>query len=181
MSVKSYYLRFGTRNPATYSGLSPTFIVWGNALGVTTPPAISEISGTGIYSFDYECNGTVAFVCDGATTGIQAADRYVAGSLDISDRIDEFTGKAGDIAGFSSLYGQVLSNVTNIGTTADPIGDNLTDPTTLFGFLKRAEAAIEGQSDCTKGTGVLNTYDKTGATLINSRTISESGTSVTKT
>lgn len=158
MSTKAYYLRFGSGNPATYTGLSPTFIVFRNASGSTTAPSITELGSTGVYKFDYECTGSVAFVADGATTGLVSADRYVAGALDITDRLDQF-----------------------IGATTDGIGDSSTDPTTLYGFLKRVENYLEGQSIYTKSSGVLQSYDKTGATLLVSRTISDAGSTVTKT
>lgn len=218
MAVKTYYCRFGSGNPATYTGLAPTFIVFRNSAGVTTAPSISEVSTSGIYKFDYECNGTIAFVIDGATTGLVAADRYVAGALDISDRTDEFLGRAGDAVGFSTAYGQILQNqalgntmltrigaitdvsgfstlfgqaigayaygqtsLARMGSTSDVIGDSATEPTTLYGFLKRVENWLEGRSTYTVATGVLVSYDKTGATTLSSRTIAQSATQVTKT
>jgi hypothetical protein len=187
MATKSYYLRFGSGNPSSYSGLAPTFIVWRNAAGVTTSPSIAEVSTTGIYTFTYEINGTVAFVADGATTGLATADRYIAGALDISDRLNEFVGRASDSVGFSTLFGQAFLGLTSIGavssligTTSSVIGDSLTNPSSLFGFLKRIENVQEGQSIYTKATGGLNLYDKTGATLLASRSISDSGSTITK-
>lgn len=188
MATKAYYLRFGSGNPATNSGLSPTFIVFRNGAGVTTPPSIAELSTTGIYKFDYECTGTVSFVCDGATTGLATNDRYVAGALDISDRQNEFIGLITDAVGFSTVFGQILQNqafgstlIARVGTTADVIGNTLTDPTTLYGYLKRAENVLEGRSTYTKATGVLQSFDKTGATTLISRTINDTGLTVTKT
>lgn len=140
MPTKQFYVRFGTGNPATTSGLAPTFIVFRTPSGVTTPPAISEMATTGIYTFAYECFGTVSFVIDGATTGLQNADRFVFGAIDVSTRLDEFTGRAGDAVGASTLYGQVLSTgavgstlTARVGTIADSVGFS-----TVFGQLGTA-------------------------------------------
>lgn len=269
MSAKNYYIAFGTP-PSTYSGLSPTFISFVAPGGATTAPSISEISTTGIYTFSYECLGSIAFVVDGATTGLETASRYVVGSLDISDRIDQFVGSISDsvgastvmgqvldvkdriggasnvagfsslfgsiyqgnaygatllnrlgtsndaagfstvfsslfqnaaygqtlidrvgmathVAGFSSLFGVVKANeaygitaIALLGTDADAIGDSSTDPTTVFGFLKRCENVLEGQSVYTKASGSLAMKDKTGNTTLATRTISDSTTAVTK-
>lgn len=160
MAAKSYYLAFGTGNPTDYSGLAPTFITFRNSAGSTTAPGITEIASTGIYYFDYEVaeQGTIAFVADGATTGLADADRYIFGSLDILDRYEQF-----------------------FGSTTDSIGDSSTDPTTYFGFLKRFQELLEGDSTYTKSTGVLELSDRTGATTLASKTIADSSTQVTKT
>lgn len=68
-----------------------------------------------------------------------------------------------------------------IGTTASLIGDNVTDPSTLFGYMKRVNELVQGQETFTKGTGVLDMYDRTGATLLNERTITNSASTVIKT
>ena len=236
MAVKNYYFRFGTGNPSTYSGLSPTFIVFRSPAGATTPPSISELSTTGVYNFQYECTGSVAFVVDGATTLLTTADRYIAGALDVSDRLDEFLGRAGDAIGFSTAYGQILqaaaygltgvalgttsvaigtslvaigttnfalgttnvaigtsnialgtsilaqgvSTLALIGTATDTIGDSVSEPNTLFGFIRRCENVLEGQSAYVKATGVLTLKDKTGQTTLATRTIADSTSSVTK-
>lgn len=276
MATKQFYVRFGTGNPAASTGLSPTFIVFRSPSGATTPPSITELPSTGIYTFAYECTGSVAFVVDGATTGLTSADRYVCGAIDITTRLDEFTGRAGDAVGFSSLYGQILSgnaqgstltarlgaitdetgfstvfgqlgsvsaqgstltdrvgSVTDgagfstlfgqiqassvatlstqvgsindvagfstlfgqvkqasaigmsqtalLGSATDTIGDNVTDPNTLFGFIRRTNEVFEGQSVYEKASGVLTLKDKTGATTLSSRTIADTGSQVTKT
>ena len=229
MSSKNYYMRFSTGNPADTSGLAPTFIVFSAPAGATTAPSISELSSTGIYTFSYECLGSIAFVADGATTGLTSADRYVVGALDISDRNDQFIGDFGDAVSASTLFGlgnyakavgdsnialgttnvalgtsnialgttnvalgttavsygvDVLAQgstlVARIGTTSDVIGDNSTDPTTTFGFLKRCQEYLEGDSTYTKASGSLTNYDRAGATTTVSTTIADGTTVVTK-
>lgn len=159
MAVKNYYLAFGTGNPADNSGLAPSFIAFTSAAGSTTAPSISEIASTGIYYFQYEVaeGGNVAFVADGATTGLADGDRYIFGALDILDRFDQF-----------------------FGASTDAIGDSATDPTTFFGFLKRFQELLEGDSSYAKSTGVLTMLDRTGATTLASKTIAESASTVSK-
>jgi hypothetical protein len=159
MSV-DYFLVFGSGSPASKSGLSPTFTVFSTpAGGSTTAPAISEVSTTGIYTFNYAPQGPIAFVVDGATTGLATADRYIVGALDLGD-------ESGTVA---------------IGTSADSIGDNLADPSTLFGFIRRIKELLEGDSTYTKSSGVYVMKDTSGATTIASKTITDSGLVVTKT
>lgn len=68
-----------------------------------------------------------------------------------------------------------------IGDTNSLIGNNLSDPTTVFGFLKRAQETREGDETYTKASGVLDIYDRTGATLLRQQTISDTATQVTRT
>lgn len=159
MATKDYWVRFGSGHPTLFSGLSPTFIVFINSAGgATTPPGITEPGAKGLYRFTYEPQGSIAFIIDAATTGVADSSRYVVGNLDIADRIDEF-----------------------IGRSTDGIGSSSADPTTMFGFLKRAQEAIEGDSTYTKNTGVFVIKDRTGATTLASKTISDSGTVISKT
>jgi hypothetical protein len=78
------------------------------------------------------------------------------------------------VAGIGSIAGL-------IGDTSSLIGDNATDPTTVFGFLKRALETREGDETYTKATGVLTIYDRTGATLLRTQTIAETANTVTRT
>lgn len=82
------------------------------------------------------------------------------------------------LAGLNASFGSIASL---LGDTSSLIGDNATDPTTVFGFLKRAQETREGDETYTKATGVLNIYDRTGATLLRAQTIAESATEVTRT
>lgn len=70
--------------------------------------------------------------------------------------------------------------VVTIGTTASLIGNSTTDPSDLFGYVKRIAELIQGQQLFTKGSGVLDLYDRTGATLLTVRTVSNNASLVTK-
>lgn len=158
--MRDYWLRFGSGNPADNSGLSPTFTTFIAGDGSTiAPPGITEpVSGTGLYLFQYHPTQTIAFTVDGATLGLTDSDRYIVGSIDPFDLLND-----------------------QVGSTASVFGDNLTDPTTVFGFLKRCQEFLEGNSTYTKASGEL-TYSSRGASeTLAVKTISDDSTSTTKT
>lgn len=88
---KTFFFRFGSGSPATNTGLSPTFTVFYDQAGTSlTPPAITEgLTLTGIYKFTYTPTLAIAFVIDGATTGLASSDRYIVNSLDPVLTIDQ--------------------------------------------------------------------------------------------
>jgi hypothetical protein len=67
-----------------------------------------------------------------------------------------------------------------IGSTASSYGSTGIDPTTVFGFLIRAQEMREGNQTYTKSTGVLDFFTR-GGTLIREKTISDTSTQTTKT
>lgn len=68
-----------------------------------------------------------------------------------------------------------------IGTTASFIGDNVTPPVDLFGYLKRIRQLHEGNQTFIKVSGVQTQLDSTGTTTLYSKTISNNASLVTKT
>src|ERR1700688_2309317 len=85
--ARDYWFSFGSGNPSTYSGLSPTFIAFINNAGTTyAPPAITERASTGLYQVSFGATQTMAFVMDGATTGLATSNRYIAGVMDPYDQ-----------------------------------------------------------------------------------------------
>ncbi len=95
--AKEYWLKFGTGNPADTVGLSPTFIVFKSWTGgAVSPPGITQqIASYGLYRFEFTPSFPIVFVADGATTGLSAANRYLTGSLDPLDLIDERLSEVG--------------------------------------------------------------------------------------
>lgn len=85
--ARDYWFAFGTK-PSTYTGLAPTFITFVNSSGQTiAPPTITETySGTGLYKVNYNATQTIAFVMDGATTGLSDSLRYIFGVFDPNDQ-----------------------------------------------------------------------------------------------
>jgi hypothetical protein len=68
-----------------------------------------------------------------------------------------------------------------IGSTASSFGSTSIDPTTLFGFLMRAQEMAEGNQVYTKATTLLDFYNRGSSTLLREKTITDNTTSTTKT
>jgi hypothetical protein len=68
-----------------------------------------------------------------------------------------------------------------IGDTSSSFGTTSTDPSTVFGFLKRALEIREGNQVYTKATGILDFYNRGSSTLLREKTVSDSSTTTTKT
>lgn len=162
--MKNYWLLFGSGDPAVNSGLTPTFTLFFDYLGNTlTPPGITEpLAGSGYYLFQYAATLSIAFLADGgAQLGSDA--RYVRGNLDPIQSVDQ-----------------------KVGAITDSFGDNLTDPTTIFGFVKRIDEFLEGDQQYLKASGIWNIYSRAGAsgplsgTLLREKTLSNDSTEVTR-
>ncbi len=124
--ARDYWFAFGTGNPATYSGLAPTFISFVNNAGTTYPgPTITERAATGLYQISYGATQTMAFTLDGATSLLATSDRYISGVFDPYDQ-----------------FGVTLNAAFALGTTSVAIGTTLigygasgfAQGATLFGF-----------------------------------------------
>lgn len=156
--AKTYYLSFGA-NPTVNTGLSPTFIGF-KALGgsAATAPGITEIPGiTGLYYFTYGPTTAVGFMIDGGAS-LTTSSRYIAGSLDPNDAMDE-----------------------KLGTNADSFGSTSADPTTIFGFIKRYQEFNEGNSTFNKTTGVWNIFSRGSSTQLIQKTLGDTNSIVSKT
>ncbi len=141
--ARDYWFAFGTGNPTTYSGLAPTFIAFINNAGTTySPPAITERASTGLYQISYGPTQTIAFILDGATTGLATSDRYISGVFDPYDQ-----------------FGVTLNAAFALGTTSVAIGTTLIGygTTSVFGI-----SAILGYgSTTTTGISTLLGYGLT--------------------
>jgi hypothetical protein len=86
--ARDYFFSFGLGAPSVNASLSPTFITFVNGSGSTfTPPSITEqFPGSGIYHVTYGATQTMAFVMDGATSGLATTDRYITGVFDPYDQ-----------------------------------------------------------------------------------------------
>lgn len=188
--AKTYWVSFGNTLISTFSGLSPTFIQFWNASGSTiTPPAISEIgSSSGLYKFTYTPTVSIGFVIDGFTTMLSSSERFIAGSLDPSDNIDGFMGTTllgigATIAGIGNTLSAIGSSsniLALIGSTGSTFGGVGTDPLDLFGYMKRAQEFWEGNDSFSKATGVWSIYSRGASYQIQSKTLSNDVTGVTK-
>lgn len=155
-----YGLTFGSGDPRNFTGLSPTFVVFKRRDGtVETPPAITEIPGTGLYPFVYTPSPTftIYFICDGGSSITDSSSRYLNGTLDPIASVDR-----------------------NLGFLADGVGTTVL-PTTAFAFAQRAVAYWESDSTFSKSTGLWNQYAKGTSTLLVAKTLANSSSQVVKT
>lgn len=139
--AKFYSLQFGSGDPRTYTGLSPTFIIFVRMTDGATisPPAITEsLAASGLYQFTFGTTQPISFLADAATTSPGTAGRYVSGQIDPADRADEY------------------------GATLVAIGMTLTANNTA---LSSTLVAI-GNTSIAYGGTILGQLTSTGATLV---------------
>lgn len=157
--MKNYWITFGTQDPRTYTGLSPTFILYFNQLGATqTPPGITEVlTGSGFYSFQASIgwSQSFAFLVDGGASATTA--RYVRGNLDASDSLD-----------------------LTVGWTGSGFGSTSSDPGDIFGMAKRTQENLEGNATFLKSSGVWNIFSRGSSTLLSVKTLTQNTTGITK-
>lgn len=156
--AKTYYLQFGGGNPSTYTGLLPTFTVFSyQGLTSLSAPGITEApSGSGLYQFIYFPTLPVVFVADGGS-GLGTSDRYVTGTLDPVQAVDE-----------------------QIGNVASSIGSTAIDPSTVFGLVRRAFEFMEGNATYAKSTGLWSIFTRGSSTLLRVKTLSNNSTEADK-
>lgn len=67
-----------------------------------------------------------------------------------------------------------------IGSTASSFGDASTDPSTLFGYLKRIQENLEGDSQYVKVSGIWSIFDRAASATLVVKTITNNATMVVK-
>lgn len=121
--AKVYTMQFGSGDPRTFTGLSPTMLIFVRVSDGATiaPPSITEsASGWGIYQFTYGTTQPIAFLADAATTSPGTSARYIVGQIDPSDRADEY----GNTMVALGNSGVALSTTgVALGTTAVALGN----------------------------------------------------------
>lgn len=158
--MKLYGLRFGSGDPATNTGLTPTFTVFAlQGLTAITAPGVTETpAGSGLYSFLYDPTLPIKFVVDGGAV-LSASDRYIVGLLDPLQIVDERLGISND----------------SVGST------NLASVSSIFGFLSRVVGWLEGNAIFTKSNATWQVYSKGSSTLLMQKTLTNDTTQSTKT
>lgn len=209
MATRPYWISFGASAVSGLAPTFIQFR--STAGGTLSPPAITEPGSFGMYLFNYDPITQVAFICDGFTSGLAFQDRYVKGVLDPSDQMGVTIVAQGitlvalgttavaigtsltamgnsalalgvsNLAIGTSLYALGLTNAAQVGTTASSFGTDLSDPTTIFGFLKRAQETREGNETYVKASGALSISSRGSSQLLASKTIADDTTSTTKT
>lgn len=208
--MKTYYVRFGSGDPRPYVGLSPTFLIYNNyGVGVTPPGITGVIGATGFYAFQWGTTTAISFLIDGATTGLLPGERYVTGSIDPVDRMDEVgttlvaigtsnialgttavqlgvlnLAQGSSIYAVSSTLAIISSSLSIIGlligSTASSFGGtNL--PNDLFGYAMRTIENLEGNMIFTKPSGQLQILSRGSSVLLTTKSIANSVSMVVKT
>lgn len=158
--AKDYWIRFGSENPQTTSGLTPTLSTFISAGGTNmTAPTLMEVgASTGAYKFTYDPSPTfsIFFTADGGSV-LADSDRYICGVLDPISAVD-----------------------TRLGFVQDSYGSTASDPTTAIGYLKRLQELLEGDAVFTKSTGVWTISSRGSTTLLRSKSLTNNTTSATK-
>ncbi len=159
MPNKVYWLKFGSGDPRTYSGLAPTFILFFTQGGTSmTGPGITEVvSGTGFYEFLYGPTISIAFTADGGS-GLASEVRYISGVLDPIQAVDQ-----------------------TVGQTYDSFGSTSIDPSTLMGYAKRNQEYNEGNALFTKSTGVWDIYSRGSSVLLAEKSLANNTSNASKT
>lgn len=156
--VKSYYLKFGSGDPANFTGLSPTLSIfsWGGITAIAAPGITETPVASGLYRFDYGPTVSILFKADGGAA-LASGDRYITGVLDPIQAVDQ-----------------------QVGTTQDSFGSTASDPTTLFGYVKRNQEFSEGNAVFTKSTGIWGVYSRGSSTLIAEKSLTNTTSAATK-
>lgn len=156
--MKTYYLKFGTGNPANYSGLTPTLVIFSlDGITALAAPGITETpSGSGFYRFQYGTTGSIVFKADGGAA-LADGDRWIPGTLDPIQAVDE-----------------------KVGFSTDSYGSTSADPSTVIGFLKRSQEFQEGNAVFTKSTGVWQVYSRGSSTLLAQKALTNTTTAANK-
>lgn len=156
--AKTYSLKFGSGNPVSKTGLSPTFTMFATTADglLQTPPGITEFISSGLYIFNYGVTNQILFICDGGAS-LADSDRYNVGVLDPIQAVDQ-----------------------KVGTIQDSFGNTLSDPTTLMGFAKRTQEFSEGNAIFTKQTGVWVVSSRGSSTALFSKALTNNTTQATK-
>lgn len=155
--AKDYWIKFGSADSRTNTGLTPTFVVFHSRSTTLAPPGISEvITGTGMYCFTYGATQGIVFQVDGGA-GLATSDRYVSGALDPIQAVDE-----------------------KVGYITDSFGSTSVDPSSALGYLKRVQEFLEGNAVFTKSTGVWTISSRGSSTLLKSKTLTDTASTATK-
>jgi hypothetical protein len=160
MTTKELAVRFGSGDPRTFTGLSPTFIIFKNFAGIdVTPPAISEIGvSTGLYKFSFGYTlSAIAFCIDGGAL-LSDADRYVTGTLDPIQAIDK-----------------------RLGSEDQSFGTDTVDPASVYAFSKRFQELLEGNAKFNKSSGVWEISSRGSSQLLRTKTLTNTLTESNKT
>jgi hypothetical protein len=181
---RDYWFTFNVL-PSSAASLAPTFISFINSSGQTiAPPTITETyAGSGFYKASYHATQTIAFLLDGATTGLPSINRYITGVFDPQDMFGNSLISIGTSltalgntlifwgASNNALGSTILAWVINTGTSLTAQGVSIT----AQGVSLTAQGntlIFWGASNNALGSTILSWVMNTGTSL------SSQGTSI---
>lgn len=160
----------------TAVALGTTSVAWGSAIGsalVATGSTLVAIGNSAIALGTSQIAQGVSLSALGVT--ILAAETNQGTTLVAIGNTS--------IAISSSIAAQNLTLtvvVAGVGSTTSSFGTSSADPVDLFGYLKRILENLEGDNTFAKTTGVLTIADRTNATTLRTKTITNNASLVTK-
>jgi hypothetical protein len=159
MANKTFWFSFGTGLGSSFTGLTPTMILFQTETGTTlAAPGITErITGTGAYQFAYDSTLSIFFRIDGGAS-VASNFRYIEGVLDPIQAVDQ-----------------------KVGTTTDSFGTVNTDPTTILGYVKRLQEFLEGNANFDKTSNIWTVYSRSAGATLAYKTLTDTSSSATKT
>jgi hypothetical protein len=194
------FLQFYDSTGQTYAPPSITEIKYGGA------------TASGVYGFSYLIGNStlnsiyfLAYSITAVSSGI-TSDKYITGVLDPVLAVDQSViGVSTNLSALSSTFtsfgtsfaaisatilaiGNTLPSImafnsSFIGSTASSFGTSGTDPSTVFGYLKRIQELMEGDQVFFAAGGTLMLYNRTAlgtTTLLRTKDVLNTGASVTK-
>jgi hypothetical protein len=72
-------------------------------------------------------------------------------------------------------------NIAGIGSAGSTFGGAASDPVDLFGYMKRIQENLEGNSSFTKGSGAWQIYSRGSSVLLTTKTVANGVSIITKT
>ena len=173
-STGLYYTTYGPTNTIAFtldgftSGLGSARYIYGTMDPIN---AIDEYLGNTFYPFGVS---TLAF---GASAAVLGASLIASGASLTAQGVS-----------LNALGVTILSYVGNtsplsalIGGLSSSFGNSASDPTTVFGYLKRLQEFNEGNSLFTKSTSIWDIYSRGSSALLAEKTLNDSSGNVTKT
>lgn len=189
MAAKVYYLKFGSGDPRTNTGLAPTFLQFYDSTGQTyAAPSIAEIkfggvTASGIYGFSYligiSTQNPLYFLAYSATTLANTNDAYISGVLDPVLAVDQ------QLTGIGNTQISIgNTTLAWLGTTASSYGSTSADPSTIFGYVRRLQEFLEGDQILNQSSGQWLIYNRAAlgtTTLLRTKTVGVTGSLTTRT
>lgn len=118
----------------------------------------------------------------GGITNIGAGFTSIAGGITVigSGFSTVMTGISALAAGLTAGFAGASSAFAGIGNVNSSFGTTSSDPTTVFGYLKRLQELQEGDNQFSKTAGTLQMLSRGSSTVLRNKLITQTSVSITK-